>query len=118
MNNEHSIDDNQAMVRQVVDSLDQSIEHLDGHTLSRLNRARHQALAQTLRPRLIKAEWLKAGAVVALIALLVNGWLMFTTPDAVPIGVDDFEMILVNEDFELMQDLEFFVWMIEQEDGN
>ena len=115
MNHENHFDDDQAIVKTAVAALDQSIEHLDGHTLSRLNQARQHALAQTARPRLLSAGWLKAGAIAVLLVTLVNGWLMFSTSETQPMSAEDFELIVVNEDFELMRDLEFVTWMIEQE---
>jgi hypothetical protein len=115
MNNEYNTDDDKAILKTAIDSLDQSIEHLDGHTLSRLNQARHHALDQTARPRLFNTQWLKAGAIAALIFTVVNGWMMFSASKIQQMDTDDFELIVVNEDFELMQDLDFVAWMIEQE---
>lgn len=118
MNNEYRTDDDMRIVQTAVDALDQSVEHLDGHTLSRLNQARQHALEQAGRPRLPHAHWLKAGAVAAVLLTLINGWLMFTATDSQPINSEDFELIVVNEDFELMQDLDFVAWMIEQENAS
>jgi len=115
MNNEYNNDDDKALLNLAVDALDQSIEHLDGPTLSRLNQARHRALSQSAKPRLFNARWLKAAAIAAVLLALVNGWMMFSTTDTQPMNSDVFELIVVNEDFELMQDLDFVAWMIEQE---
>jgi hypothetical protein len=30
-------------------------------------------------------------------------------------NTDDFEMVIANEDFDLLQDLDFVAWMIEEE---
>lgn len=108
-------DDDRAMLETIVDSLDESLEHLDGHTLSRLNQARQRALTQTARPQLFNAQWVKAGAIAALIFTLVNGWMMFSTPNIQQMQTDEFELIVVNDDFDLMQDIDFIAWMIEQE---
>lgn len=115
MNSEYHSDNDPTLLNQVVDALDQSIDHLDGHTLSRLNQARHRALATPARSRLYNAPWLKAGALAAIILALVNGWMMYTTPELQTLTADDFELIMVDDDYELMQELEFFGWMIEQE---
>ena len=115
MNNEHNSDDDRILLNKVIDSLDQSIEHLDAYTLSRLNQGRHRALAQKPRPRLLHARWLQAGAAAAVIFSLVNGWMLFSTANPQQMNTEDFELIVVNEDFELMQDLDFVSWMIEQE---
>lgn len=108
-------DDDRAMLETIVDSLDESLEHLDGHTLSRLNQARQRALTQTARPQLFNAQWVKAGAIAALIFTLVNGWMMFSTSNIQQMQTDEFELIVVNDDFDLMQDIDFIAWMIEQE---
>lgn len=115
MNSKYDSDKDPTFLNQVVDVLDQSIEHLDGRTLSRLNQARHRALATPARPRWVNLPWLKAGALAAVILALVNGWMMFTTPELQTLTTDDFELVITNDDYELMQDLDFFTWMIEQE---
>jgi hypothetical protein len=115
MNSESNTDNDQTLLNQVIGSLDQSIEHLEGRTLSRLNQARHRALAIPARSHPFNAQWIKAGAIAAIIFTLVNGWMIFSTPDIQTMATDDLELIIINEDFELMQDLDFFTWMIEQE---
>jgi len=115
MNNKHDTDTDKALLKSVTGALDQSIEHLDGHTLSRLNQARHRALAQTEKPRFFNAQWIKAGAIAAVIITLVNGWMMFSSPNNQQFNTDGFDLVVANEDFELMQELEFIAWMIEQE---
>ena len=114
MNNEYNSNDDKALLKTAVDSLDQSIEQLDGYTLSRLNQARHRALDQSARPRLFNTQWLKAGAVAAVIFTVVNGWMMFSPSNTPQMNTDDFD-IVVNEDYELMQDLDFVAWLIAQE---
>ena len=115
MTSEYHRDDDVTLPNPVVDALNQSIEHLDGHTLSRLNQARHRALATPARSRLHNVPWLKAAALTAVILALVNGWMMYTAPEFQTLPTDDFELIMINDDYELMQDLDFVAWMIEQE---
>lgn len=115
MTSENHSDNDTTLLNPVVDALNQSIEQLDGHTLSRLNQARHRALATPSRSRLHNVPWLKAAALAAVILALVNGWMMYTTPELQTPTTDDLELILVSDDYELMQDLDFFAWMIEQE---
>lgn len=94
---------------------DDSVERLDGATLSRLNQARHKALEE-----LDSAQGAHAGrwryslwgaraagvAVVAVVAVIVMRG---------PQGVDDadftasdFEMLIESESLEMYDDLEFF----------
>jgi hypothetical protein len=115
MNNKHEADMGKDLQESVIESLDESIEHLDAHTLSRLNQARHHALAQAEKSRLFGPQWLKAGAFAILLVTIINGWLFFTTSNVPQMNPNDFEMIVANEDFELMQELDFVAWMIEEE---
>lgn len=115
MNDRYDSDKNEIPLKSVIDALDNSIEHLDANTLSRLNQARHRALAQTEKPRLFNSQWLKAGAFAVLLVTVINGWLFISTPDIQQIDTDAFELVIANEDFELLQDLDFVAWMIEQE---
>jgi len=115
MTDKYDTDVNEVYLKSVTDSLDISIEHLDANTLSRLNQARHHALAQAGKPRLFNSQWLKAGAFAVLLVTVINGWLFISTPDIQQMNTDAFELIVANEDFELLQDLDFVAWMIEQE---
>ncbi len=102
----------------LVKSLDHSVEHMDARTLSRLNQARNRALDQTGRSHLFNSQWVKAATFAVLVVTVVNGWLMFTTPDVQQMNTDDFELLIANEDFELLQDLDFVAWMIEEENAS
>lgn len=115
MNNNHDTERNDILHKTVVESLEHSIEHLDANTLSRLNQARHRALDQAVRPRLLNSQWLKAATFAVLIVTVINGWLLLSTPDVQHMNTDDFELLIANEDFELLQDLDFVAWMIEEE---
>ena len=102
--------------------LDQSAQSLDAATLSRLNTARHAALAQRqARPRWI--GWLPAAGLACSCALLLSVSLWSThrlgdgaasgshaamTPSGeVEAGADDA--------IELYQDLDFYAWLDAQE---
>jgi hypothetical protein len=115
MNDQHDTDMNKAQLESVIESLDESVEHLDAHTLSRLNQARHRALAQAEKPRLLNPQWLKAATFAVLLVTVINGWQFFSTPNNQLMNTDDFEMVIANDDFELLQDLDFVAWMIEEE---
>jgi hypothetical protein len=115
MNNKHDTDMNSDLHESVIESLDQSIEHLDAHTLSRLNQARHRALSQLDKPRLLNPQWVKAGTFAVLLVTAINGWLLLRNSNIQQMYTDDFEMIVTSEDYELVQDLDFVAWMIEEE---
>jgi hypothetical protein len=115
MSDKNDTNMNRVLQESVIESLDQSIEHLDAHTLSRLNQARQRALALTEKPRLFNPRWLKAATVAVLLVTVINGWQFLSTPNIQQMNTEDFEMVVANEDFELLQDLDFVAWMIEEE---
>ncbi len=115
MNDKHDTEMNKVLHQSVIESLDESIEHLDARTLSRLNQARHRALAQTEKPHLLNPQWLKAATLAVLLVTVINGWQFFSSSNIQQMNTDDFEMVIANEDFDLLQDLDFVAWMIEEE---
>lgn len=108
----------------VGDKLRDSVDELDAGTLSRLNRARQEALEHVApashRTRRMQS-WLPAAAVAVLAIVAVTLW-WGQTPE---IGVDesaimagevlDIEMLLDEGDLEMYEELEFFVWLPEDE---
>ena len=113
-------EDDSGLARSVSNTLEQSIEHLDAATLSRLNRARHNALAVEQR-RGAGLPWLTAGALAA-IAVAVLASLMLTSPDTLtsdmPIAsIEDAEFIVASEDIEMLEDLDFVSWMVAQDNA-
>jgi hypothetical protein len=115
MTENYDTDNDKALKNLLTGSLDHSVEHLDAHTLSRLSQARHRALGQVKRPRLFDSQWLKAASFAVLVVTVVNGWLLFSTPEVQQMNTDDFEILIANEDFELVQELDFVAWMIEED---
>ncbi len=99
--------------------LDESVMRLDGRTLSRLNQARHAALAKRREPRLL-ASWRAFAPGGALAAALVIGIVMFAArpdtqaPSVLPItGNGELELLVDNEVLELAatgDELEFYEW--------
>jgi len=105
----------------ISDSLDRSIEHLDAATLSRLGRARRNALADGQR-RGGGLPWLSASALAAIAIAILASRLLLTSPDTLnddmPIAsIDDAEFIVVSEDIELLENLDFVAWMVTQDDA-
>lgn len=95
------------------ETFDESVEALDGATLSRLNQGRHAALAQLGRPRHQWSRWMPAtGAVAAILVAVV----VLQTPTAiddvaaVP-TVTDMEILLGEDSIEMLEELEFYSWI-------
>lgn len=96
-------------------SLEDSVAHLDAATLSRLNRARQQAIAEGRKP-FLQRNWLALAATsCAVVALAIA--LPLTQPrDAAPgAGMEDAYTSAV-EDAELLEDLDLVLWLMDDED--
>ncbi len=110
--------DPQAWIADVRARLDESAHSLDAATLSRLNHARHAALAA--RSRGPRAWWLPAAGLAASCALVlaVVAWYpsAHLTVPATPAhsAVSDAE-IAADDGIEFYQDLEFYAWLDAQE---
>jgi hypothetical protein len=112
-------DDN--LAKSVSDALDQSIDHIDAAMLSRLNQARHRALSVNHRRR-AGLPWLAAGSLAAIAIAVLATRLLLTSPatldDNMPIAsIDDAEFIVVSEDIELLNDIDFVSWMVTQDNA-
>ncbi|MGH8180619.1 MAG: hypothetical protein ACRETR_06535 [Steroidobacteraceae bacterium] len=121
--------------RQLQTLLETSVQGVGGHARSRLNQARHAALAEAARsghwsPLALAATWLRlrlwmpvAGAMAA--AVLVAFVLWPNAPQAYPAAdsnhttVEDLDLIADREGMDLMQgdsDGQFYEWAVAQTD--
>ncbi len=94
---------------------DDSVERLDAATLSRLNKGRHQALAelQQTRPvgqwvRWMPATGVAAAALVTVVMLQGRG---VEGPEPPAATVTDFEILLGEDSLEMLEELEFYSWI-------
>ena len=100
------------------------MEQLDGATLSQLNQNRQRALARAAKAPLsirwqqwVPATGVAAAAVFAAVLWTGNGSVDGLAPTST---AADFEIILEVDDFEMLEDLEFYSWinLEEQTDSN
>ena len=109
--------DEQALADLARASLDDSIAHLDGSTLSQLNRARQAALQEARKP-FIQRHWLPLGAAAcAVFAFAIALPLLkpgAPTVETLP-GVED-AYISASEEAALVDDLDLLLWLMENED--
>lgn len=105
------------LLEQIHNSLDQSVQQLDGETRSRLASARAEALQGRERQH---NYWLPAGGFAA--ASLLAAALLIYNPtdqatDGFPLALldegQDLEIITALEQPELLEDLEFYYWLDE-----
>ena len=104
--------------REAKSLFDNSVEELDAATLSTLNRSRHRALDELGSSRANWMRWAPAAGVAAAIMVAV----MVTLPrpgevEVMPTSVTDMEILLGEDSFEMLEDLEFFTLIdaLEQE---
>jgi hypothetical protein len=105
--------DEQALQALARNSLNDSVAHLDAATLSQLNRARQQALAEVGKP-FLQRHWLPlSAAAFALVAISVALPLL-TSPNAVSPPAPNYAGTV--EDAVLVEDLDLVLWLMESED--
>lgn len=111
----------EALLKSVTDALDDSVDQLDASTLSRLNQARQRALEEK-RGAFFSAFWLPATSFASITVVIFAGWLFFTAPTALdPLNDADFiaaSEALNNENLELLEDMEFVSWLLEEENAS
>ena len=96
-------------------SLDDSVAHLDAATLSRLNRARQQAIAEGRKP-FLQRNWLPVAAgACAVVALAIALPLMQPRDTAPTPGIDE-AYTTAAEDADLVEDLDLVLWLMDEED--
>ena len=94
---------------------DDSVQGLDGETLSRLNRARQQALDGADSPGGFQSlsPWVPAAGVAAAAVFAVMLWNGEAPVDEVtPSAMEaDFEILMNADSLEMLEDLEFYSWL-------
>lgn len=107
--------EDQAFAKKAKEVFDRSVQGLDAEAQSRLNRGRHEALAQ-LQPGLKHSQWLRwapatgvaAAAAVAVVILAGRPPVDELTP---PATASDFEILLDEASLEMLEELEFYSWI-------
>lgn len=105
---------NELFAAQAKTHFDASVDRLDAATLSRLNKSRHQALAQRAQSSAF-GPWLRWMPVTGIAAALMAVVIMIG-----PAGVEvipglatasDLEILLEEDSLEMFEDLEFYSWL-------
>lgn len=94
---------------------DDSVESLDAATLSRLNRGRHDALAELHHAKAAR-QWLRwmpatGVAAAALVTVMLMRGPVGVELSPVPVTASDFEILMEDENLEMLEELEFFSWI-------
>lgn len=108
-------DSDDSLLRTSQEALNESIDGLDAHTLSRLNQARQKALSQEKYATSAIFTWLPASSLATLALVIIVGALYLSSPGTSLNNIDEAEFMASNDDIELMEDLEFIAWLIEED---
>lgn len=105
---DNSADD--VFVAKAKQRFEESVDRMDGATRSKLNRARHAALAEAGSRQPARLQWATGVAAAALLAVLV--WTGNQPPqDVAAPAVADIEILLTEDSLEMLEDLEFYSWI-------
>ncbi len=113
MKERKDMDADRAFAEKAKQLFDESVEGLDGQTRSRLNRGRQAALDELNRGRPVWVQWAPAAGVAAAAVFAVVLWtgnqpVDELTPEA---SAADIEILLTEDSFEMLEDLEFYSWI-------
>ena len=98
---------------------DDSVDSLDGEAQSRLNRSRQAALAELDSGTVSLGRWTQwapaagaaAVAVVAVVMLNGNPSVEQVISQTATQPASDFELLMAEDSFDMLQDLEFYSWI-------
>jgi hypothetical protein len=91
---------------------DESVDGLDANTRSRLNRGRQAALAELATGRPVWVRWAPAVGVAAGAVFAVVLWTGQPVDElTAAASAADFEILLTEDSFEMLEDLEFYSWI-------
>ncbi len=112
MNERHDMTEEERFAEQAKRLFDQSVGELDGATLSRLNKGRHAALAELDKGRNVWTQWAPAVGVAAAAVFAVLLWTGGPQVEDFDDTVTaDIEILLTEDEFEMLEDLEFYSWI-------
>ena len=104
-------------IKKAKDALQDSVDNLDAATLSKLNQARQQAISQLDKPkRARRFNWAPVTGLAA--AMVLTSVFMFRSQEiinTVDNGVDEMEIIASNNNLELYEELDFYLWLLEEQ---
>lgn len=100
--------------------LDESVEAIDARTAARLREIRVGALAgaEGMRRRFMFPRWVTVGGLAtAAVAVAAGLWFAEVRKEPAVATIDDIEIVVAQEQMQLYEDLEFYRWLAEQENG-
>ena len=113
MNERNDMGAEEAFADKAKQLFDESVAGLDGETRSRLNRGRQAALEALRSDRPVWVRWAPAAGVAAAAVVAVVLWTGIPPVDdmTAEASAADFEILLTEDSFEMLEDLEFYSWI-------
>ncbi len=108
------------LVNNIKTTLDDSCEHLDAGTLSRLRQAREKAIAHAEKPSLWQSFKIPAAALATATTACIVAVLYLGTPNDMPhlqSSLNDIEILISEESPDFYEDLDFYSWLAEEKDS-
>lgn len=108
------------LLENIKTALDESCEHLDGGTLSRLRQAREQAISKAAQPSLWQKFKIPATALAtATTAVFVVFFYLGSPNDMSNLhsSFDDIEILMSEESPDFYEELDFYSWLAEEQDS-
>ncbi len=108
------------LLKNIKTALDDSCEHLDAGTLSRLRQAREIALDHAKKPSLWQSFKIPAAAIATATTACIVAVLYLGTPNEMPqlhSSLNDIEMLISEESPDFYEDLDFYSWLAEETDS-
>ena len=93
---------------------------VDDDARAALRRVRDAALDAGARPRRRRTHWVPAAAVAALLLVGIGVALLYPELEQSPMPAGTFDDLVVidsEDELELLEELEFYVWLEQQEQG-
>jgi len=100
---------------------DDSVERLDAATLSKLNQGRQAALEELASGRR-RGRWVRWAPATGMAAAAAVAIVLLRGPapvdDIVTPAFDDFEILISSDNLDMIEDLEFYLWIDEERMGD
>lgn len=105
--------DNDRLLEQIKQQLDASADHLDAATQSRLTQIRSRAMdVATSQKWSWQMPTLALGSMAAVAAVTIS--LMWAPATLQQTSLEDLPLLSANETFELIDEVEFYQWLAEE----
>lgn len=111
--------EDELFVQQAKAVFEQSVDGLDGQARSRLNKSRQMALAELDSGAVSLGRWMHWAPAAGVAAVAVAAVVLWNGNPQLNAGIEsiepamsgDLELLMAEESFDMLQDLEFYSWV-------